>query len=608
MFRLFLLLLLSSSLTAQITYKKSVQKISLQEIIHPEKITTDFHPAMKYSEAPNHVDTRLEQVKKEMAVLYPRKKTQKVNKRSVVPPPEIVSSFIGNVASGGTPLDNSIGISNEGQVVSAINSSLQFKLDDGSNLRSELSLDAFTGNLGDVGFKFDPRIIYDAEQDRYIMIWLSGFDEDSSIVLCFSQTNELNGPWSRYLIDGNPEGDETWSDYPMIAITDKELFLTINLLRVGEFWIEGFDKTLLYQIDKESAYAGEDSLNMTTWSEILYEGTGLRNLHPVKSADEELENDIYFLSNRNFSMSNDSIFLLHVSGDQSSDPELSGKVLLADTPYGAPPNALQAVRSLATNDARVLDAFQIEDRIHFVGNTIDHDSGKAAIYNGFITELGGTENITTRIITNDSLEYGYPGLAWSGTDPSDDEAIIVALHSSEDINPGISALYQDNLRDLSDWTYLKEGENTFINMIGQGVERWGDYAGCQRRYNDGHIWVSGTYPLAGGRTATWISELSRPEGSGSKDVESVAPITTKVYPNPTSERVNIEVGLDSRAPLTINIYNESGQVVSNLFKGIPKKRGKLDFSFDIAPLNSGIYLVSVVQNDVLIGSKQFIVE
>ena len=219
---------------------------------------------------------------------------------------------------------------------------------------------------------------------------------------------------------GSPFGPGEWTDYPMISITDTEVLLTINLIEDNSGWIDGFRQTVLYQIDKERGYAGED-LEFRTWSDINFDGKPIRNLHPVKSADEILESDSYFLSNRNFDLENDSIFILKLNSDRNDpDVALDIQVRTSDTAYGAPPNGLQSSGGdLQTNDARVLDAFRLDDHIQFVSNSVDPATGKAAIYHGQINNLNTTMDVTGNIITHQTRDLGYPCLLYTSPSPRD---------------------------------------------------------------------------------------------------------------------------------------------------------------------------------------------
>ncbi|MFM8917674.1 MAG: hypothetical protein ACKOGP_08030, partial [Bacteroidota bacterium] len=50
-------------------------------------------------------------------------------------------------------------------------------------------------------------------------------------------------------------------------------------------------------------------------------------------------------------------------------------------------------------------------------------------------------------------------------------------------------------------TVIKQGLS-YTNML-NGSERWGDYTGCQTRYNlPGWVWVNGSYSLVNHTTRT----------------------------------------------------------------------------------------------------------
>jgi hypothetical protein len=44
--------------------------------------------------------------------------------------------------------------------------------------------------------------------------------------------------------------DSTWSDYPIIALSGSDLFLTFNQVRDNVSWTVGFKQSVIWQIDK----------------------------------------------------------------------------------------------------------------------------------------------------------------------------------------------------------------------------------------------------------------------------------------------------------------------------------------------------------------------
>ncbi|MBL0052360.1 MAG: hypothetical protein IPP29_13025 [Bacteroidetes bacterium] len=41
-----------------------------------------------------------------------------------------------------------------------------------------------------------------------------------------------------------------WTDFPMMALTNDELFITVNLLYPDSSWQTGFNETIIWQVNK----------------------------------------------------------------------------------------------------------------------------------------------------------------------------------------------------------------------------------------------------------------------------------------------------------------------------------------------------------------------
>ncbi|MDR9398192.1 MAG: T9SS type A sorting domain-containing protein [Salibacter sp.] len=433
--------------------------------------------------------------------------------------------------SGGVPLDNTIAVNNDNILLASVNSylwgydleadTILFKDQIGST--KTISFKEFAGDSispsNENTFPFDPKLLYDPNHDRFIFAFLDGRGpDDSQIVVGFSNTSDPRDGWSVYAITGNPRDVNEWTDYPALTITENELFVTINLIENNVSWQEGFRGSVIWQMDLDGAYAGNSEVDLQLWDNIKYQGRYLRNLNPVEGPDGPSGPNAYFLSNRNFDVQNDSVFIVEVTNTmQSGEAALNIGMGKLDQPYGVPPNGKQGDTppgsadslGLQTNDARWLGAILFEDEIHFVGNTRDFETNNAAVYHGVIDSLNGNRTFTGNIIASDTLDFGYPKLAYTGMSDCDNTYMIGFNHTSPTFHPGVSAIYYNhNTREYSPRVTLKRGEGVVDKQQG-ATERWGDYFGIQRVYNNpGTVYTGGFYGKGGNQSNTWLSKLT----------------------------------------------------------------------------------------------------
>ena len=521
-------LLFAGSLFAQKTsYKKTKLTISLSGKVMPSEIIQDWMPHLQNLEMPKPGTEKanLHQLKREIEKLYPRKtliKSGKINEQSP-PSPILQRNFVANNPNG-IPNDNSMAISNDGILISAVNSILYIYDVEQDSLLKKYSLSSFVskaGLLNDFSIsKFDPKLLYDPNEDKFILVFLYGNKwEISMAVACFTETNDPLGTWNCYALEGNPIQDSTWTDYPAIAITEDELFLTLNQLRNDESWRTGFVQSVIWQIDKSEGFKGDSSINTQLWTDILYNGKNIRNLNPIGGGSEPHGPSLYCLSNRNFDIANDSIFIVKVTDTiNATSSELKVQVVTSDTKYGVPPFARQANdHEFDTNDSRVLGGFLENDQIQFVNNTLSPDNGFAAVYHGIVDNISTIPQLTSYIITDDSLDFGYPNISYTGKQDCDHESIITFNHSSPNDFAGFSAVYYGNNNVHSEVLKIIEGLSYVDRHSGDSgkvYERWGDYSGTQRKYNEpGKIWTSGYYANDQNENATWVAEIQSPDST-----------------------------------------------------------------------------------------------
>lgn len=577
-------------------------------------IKEDWNPVVQNIEAPKPGvqggKKRLSAIKDSMALVYPKKNNPNVSKSPMIAPPApfLGQNLQGNVYNSSTPNDNDIAISNGNKIISVQNSTV-FKYDIDSALSlGYISLGAFATVLANPNTKYDPKVIYDPVQDKFILVFLNGFtDTTTSITVAFSTTNNPNGSWNMYELPGNPFNNGLWTDYPMLAMTDQELFVTGNLLYPDSSWQTGFNESVIWQINKNSGYNGMPIQTMVH-NNITCVGKPVRNLCPVKGGLTTYGPDMNFLSDRNLDPQNDTIFLVNINDTIGAPGQtITVTPLISPISYFMPPTAAQpgpGVQLLETNDSRILGAFIENDKIQYVHNCLDTASGFAAVFHGIINDVSTSPYITAKIISDTLLEIGYPNISYAGTSSTDQTAIINFDHTALTVFPGVSALTTDGLGNYSPLTTVKSGANYLAILAGN--ERWGDYSGSQRKYNQpGRVWVNGMWANISRKNTTWIAELSLSSLAGIIETPKNSMNEMSLYPNPTSDLMNVTITLDKKDYLQFEVYDITGKLIKVLLRD-RVKAGINNFSFSTAPLSNGIYFLKVTSATKEILTQKFV--
>jgi hypothetical protein len=579
-------------------------------------VSIDWAPKLQRIEAPAPGSTSyrsfLARLKEQYKQDRPAGGTYSAKQSSSTPTPVQFQGFEGNSYGGGVPNDNDMAISNSGIIVSVINSNIyMFDSKDGTELKN-ISLSAFSLTLGLPEHDFDPKVEYDPDLDRFVLVFLNGStSSENMIVVAFSQTPDPTGQWNLYAIDGNPFNSGVWSDYPIIALNENELFVTVNFIIDDSSWQGGFTQSVIWQIDKFDGYNGNSTLSTQLHSGIKFGPSFIRNLCAVKGGSQLYGPNMYFLSNKNFSATDDRIYILEIT-DTIGAPGQQFKAVekRTSTDYGLSPEARQKVPHVFdTNDSRILGAFIENNSVQFVNNTIVPSTGFAGVYHGVISDIAVAKSVSGHIIGDPVLDLGYPNLSYSGLSEKDNQSIITFNHVSPDTFAGYSSVFYRNDGSYSPRKHLKEGGNV-VNVLTQINERWGDYTGSQRKYDEpGVVWASGSYAKMFGSTfatSTWITGLHTPD--------SVPPVDfvpefnfIKAYPNPAWDMVNVELDIVEDAPeLDFYLYDMSGkQVVHFLRQGA--SAGRHQFWFNAAHLNAGLYFVRAMNGNKVLATKKIVV-
>ena len=489
-----------------------LQSTPCKGTINPHLINEDWNITLKNYGAYHHTSSiptkQLEILKKtandvRVAKITPEKIEHTPSGRVETTPPFLGRNFRGNLRGNNVPMDNSMAISRNGFIVSAINSNVLFSNPEGKVTYNKGFADFFT-LLGLGTRMYDPRVIYDVEANRFVFMCLHG-SEPANTFLClaFSKTEDPNGEWNYYKIDGNPSGDDRWFDYPNIALSKSDFYIAGLMRDLPGDW----QYSVMYQIDKNDGYEG----NPLTWKYYndLKDADNLPsfNLVPALSGwNTLLTPGMYFVSNN--ATGGNTYNLYYTTESVKNNPSLISLQTLGTTTQLAPdarqPNTANV---LNTFDSRIWSAMYLNGTIH-MGSHVNTPAGDVGLFYGRmkVSDL----DLQTDVLTFSGQDFGFPSFAAFGNQADSEEILVNYLISGPSIFPGQQQRVCSGNGASFLWSEpvdLKAGAS-FINVLSDNFERWGDYTTAGRRFvnNRTEAWVTGCFGETGGYS-TWLGQL-----------------------------------------------------------------------------------------------------
>ncbi len=597
-----LALIFISTLQVSLAQKPKVFKAPLAGTVVLSQVDDKYNVSVYSMEAPD-VDgaadmDKLKEVKAEVAAKFPHKQIVTAGRSTAVAPSPLIGlNFISDTLSG-VPPDNYMAINDSFKAVSVMNQTIAVHNANTGAYMYRIGLSTFSRSVGLTNYmtdyRYDPKVMYDPEADRFICVMLSGTNQYNNIVMGFSQSNDPTGTWNFYKFYGDYTGDTTWFDYPAISMTHNEFFLTGNKIKYSTSWQAGFTRSIIYQVRKQDGYSGNATLTYQIWDSVAFNGAKIRCLHPVKPSDHLENPSQYFLSVTDFAVSNDTVYMIKVPDTiGSASNTLTVTPILSSLPYGVPPDGRQpdTAHTLATNDNRVLGAYMRGDEIQFVCTSVAPASGSSAIYHGIISTITGTPSCTGHIITVDTLDFGYPNISFADNRLGLNQSMITFNYSGPHTYPSFGGVFFDGT-NYSNLVTIKSGDSSISVLTGK-EQRWGDYSGSQPQWGaPGIVWVEGIYGRTNKQYGNYMAQLISPY------FDAVTPLTKQpslshLYPNPAWKYVSFEFSVPQTESVEFIITDEMGRTVDKLPAQFCNE-GKNMLQFNVAPLAPGVYFLKGV--------------
>lgn len=510
--------------------------------------------------------------------------------------PTVLNDFEANSYNGFTPADNTVAISNDGVILSAINSNVYVYQNDGQllNFQTFESLKRRFFPLLD-GDWFDPRVVYDPDADRFILVILHGHTPSSSRVLVFfSKTNNPMDGWNPYELDGDVTGENNWLDFPNIAVNKSSLFISGNMFTAND----NFSISAILNINKNEGYEGSESLGFTVWDGFVTATGNTFTIVPVqKGTGGPLPEQAYFVATDggfgNFVM----LYSLNTSNNTLNSSSFD--VDAYDIPRDSPQK--DSNDEVDMGDTRMKNAVLIDNSIHFVFTTSTIQGNAAIAYYRYDVQSKKVSSATFHR-QGQGRYLGYPTVCAAGTTYNDQTVFIAYAECGASIYPEMHIMSVDADMEASD-AMLKEGTGP-VDIL-DDIERWGDYFTIVNCFSDNTAWAFGCLGNSSENFDNYLFQISLDTEASQENATTAAQPAIELYPNPASEYIKVDFELSKREVVSIGLYDQQGKLVQVLTEDAYNS-GRHQLQLNIAPLSTGTYFVNIRGSEGLLANKQIV--
>ena len=390
-----------------------------------------------------------------------------------------------------------------------LNTQVRIQDKNGVNI-STVNLNSFWAPIGGLTSTYDPKILYDHEANRWIMVSSAEPQSNNSCtLLAVSKTSDPTQGWNMYKVDVDPT-NQRWVDFPSVGFNGKWIVVQMNL-----FAMAGFSGTShqIYVWNKDDVY--NNGVGKFTKFEVTNEGVAVAcpSIH--------------------YDNSTSKMFLIRAStGNSAGKGAITMRTISGptDTPVMSTPTGIQASITWATG-AGTNGNFNPQMGTSNLINAGDHRMRQVVVRDGkiwaahaiFLPTIGAQRssiqwwqldtlgNILQRSLIDDPtniMHYNYPSIAVNKKND------VIIGYSSYSTGQFASAAYairraNDPINTFRENYNYKYGENTYFKDFGAGRNRWGDYSNTVvDPTNDSTFWTIQEYAGTSVNSwATWWAEV-----------------------------------------------------------------------------------------------------
>jgi hypothetical protein len=475
---LLIIAFLVSDITAQVTYNGPAEgSVSAGEAVN----TSDFNNLKSYPPPGIDIINHFEPVIPEM---YIEPGNTQIKRReffylndnvdahdSII----VFQNFDGIPVTQSYPPDPYIAVG-PNNLVQVVNRRFRITDKEGNTLKEIVAEDWFSGLVANSN-PFDPKVIYDHFNNRWVMVWLSHDNTAHTAYYLISVSDDEDpvGRWFNWALPANLNGStnsNNWADYEGVGFDRHAIYFTSSQFSFSGYY--QYDKIRI--IDNSNLYI--NSLPGTvTWIDLwgfTYPHNS-NNIYSIRPVRMQTDADRYYFVHVPTNGAN-FITLLQLS-DPVINPVLTGSNIVFDF-YYIPLNALQkgGPERIEGGGCHLRNEPVYKNGlIHFIH----------AIQNSIDDSLSSLQYLCIDPVTNELIKniemgdeehfYFYPSLAVN----KDNNSLFTFSRSSANEFAGayFTVLPDSNGSPLP-VQVLQEGLDYYFRDGGSGRNRWGDYSGA----------------------------------------------------------------------------------------------------------------------------------
>ncbi len=473
-----------------------------------------------------------------------------------VSPSILLKSFKGHSMGNSIPPDPHVAIGPT-HVLATVNVSIGI-WDKEGNLVKMISPDTWFQSLVPNPDCFDPNILYDHFDKKWIMTWDSQDDalQRAHFMVAVSDDSIPTGTWYTWALPANQNGNTVvgnWGDYPQTGFDKNAFYINSRQFAFGGS----------YQYNKIRIIKKSDLYNnpggALSWTDIWditdpQVGSTYKPDVIIPAINYGTDNIQYFLHAPRFGGNFVSLYKIT---DPTGTPVLTRTNLFIEN-YSVAPNANQLGGSttlIASNESAMKTQPTLRDGflwgVHSIANPTSTQYSAVRYY-----KINTTNSSLVETGTLGAANYWYlfPAIA------VDKDQNIAITYSRSGNSEYCGAYYSTRLRNdppgLSPSQVMQTGKANYVVTFGGTRNRWGDYTGIYSDPSDeSNLWMHTEFVESTNRWGTWISKIRM----------SAFPGILLYTPTPTIDFGNIEVNFSSSiVKAVIKNHGTQNLVISNI--------------------------------------------